>query len=298
MVVLLFLARGRAVPSILVDLSTNGIARIRQPPEKKFYDGVPRGILRRVRSQTGERLGRGWQPDPEREQRLRWWDGAGWTPDTVYVSQQVALGRSVPRWGTVVVVLLLVTAVLNGAAAVADLHGLGLLPGPEGFDAPLRVRYDAYDEQARRLLGLTWVTYMVTVPAWVAWQYHLAELAPAPLVRDTPEMQAGAWFVPVLNLWRPVRDLAQVWRALGRARAPWGLLGAWWAAWTVLLVSFPAGLSLWIKVGSVPQMRDYLHLALAGEVLAALTALLAAAVVVRFSRLARAYVGELRRPGS
>ena len=43
----------------------------------------------------------------------------------------------------------------------------------------------------------------------------------------------GAWFVPILNLFRPKQIVNDVWRAGGPPPEPSFLLASWWTAWLV-----------------------------------------------------------------
>lgn len=102
---------------------------------------------------------------------------------------------------------------------------------------------------ARQLgLGIAhFVIFIVTAIVFVCWFYRVhANLQPlgASGLQYTPGWAAGSWFVPILNLFRPVQIAQEIWRNSdpdaidsGRVRlepSPSStLIGFWWAAWLV-----------------------------------------------------------------
>jgi hypothetical protein len=80
---------------------------------------------------------------------------------------------------------------------------------------------------------------LVTAVVWCVWQFHghtnLVKRHVAGL-RHSPGWAVGWWFVPIANLWKPLRAMSELargsddpegWRA---ARRPWSLT-PWWLAW-------------------------------------------------------------------
>ena len=101
--------------------------------------------------------------------------------------------------------------------------------------------------------------------------------------RDGVTAGVAAWFVPVLNLFRPLRVVGDLWRAGERdARLP-TLLRVWWAMWVIALL---AVLAAWTLLGDAADVGDRQRidgLRAGASVLSAIAAALAIAVVVRVS---------------
>jgi hypothetical protein len=91
------------------------------------------------------------------------------------------------------------------------------------------------------------IIFIVTAIVFVVWFYRVhANLVPlgARNLTYTPGWAAGSWFVPILNLYRPVQIAQEIWRNSdpdavdsGRIREEAAsnsvLIGFWWASWIV-----------------------------------------------------------------
>jgi hypothetical protein len=123
-------------------------------------------------------------------------------------------------------------AVLSVAAVVSDVMELRLLDrliaGEQVSDAEL-----TSDDNRQRVIGLLqFVGYFSAAVVFIRWlhrAYHNVD-AVAPQERRYGHGWAiGAWFVPILALWRPKQIVNDVWRA-GGTDGPGALLWFWWAA--------------------------------------------------------------------
>lgn len=131
-----------------------------------------------------------------------------------------------------------VVAMLSGWAQ----HGLlaemrAGLPIAEG-------RAEANDAREQIIALLQLALILVTVVAWLVWQYRAyanLRLVGSRETEYTPGWSVGYWFIPILNLFRPYQITAELWRRseLSNARDPLGglsgpaLIGAWWIVYLV-----------------------------------------------------------------
>lgn len=172
-----------------------------------------------------------WSPAPVGQEFL--------PPSTLRMVKPIA-GLS-----TALVVLLGATGVLHLLNIVAGLSfrsALGaILADPLMSDAVVNRSMARYGNAT----GLTSVALLVTAVVFVVWFFRLARNAVslgANDLRHSSGWAVGAWFVPVLNLFRPKQIADDLWRASApglpaRATALWqdvprtGRVTAWWTAW-------------------------------------------------------------------
>ena len=125
-------------------------------------------------------------------------------------------------------------------------------------------------------------------------------------LRFRPGWSIAAWFVPVLNLWRPKQIANDIWRgsdpALPVHLDPWSrpvpaLVGFWWAAWIVgLLVSRGAFRSSF-SASTAEEFRTAAIVDLVGLAIEIAGAVLAIVFVRRATARQDARVAELRATG-
>lgn len=103
--------------------------------------------------------------------------------------------------------------------------------------------------------------FLVTMPIWLLWfrrTYRNLPALGARNLRFKPGWAVGAWFVPFLNLVRPVRMTTDIWQASTPAMdvapgTPWGsqssspLIGFWWAAW--LIANYASNIAIRLSFG-------------------------------------------------
>jgi hypothetical protein len=105
----------------------------------------------------------------------------------------------------------------------------------------------------------------------------------------------GAWFVPVLNLWRPKQIANDIWRASDpdaprsqgadwRQRPYPELLSLWWALWIIGSFVGNAAARTWFSGGTVTDLRNAARLDIAVLLLDITAAALAMLVVRRMTR--------------
>jgi hypothetical protein len=91
----------------------------------------------------------------------------------------------------------------------------------------------------------------------------------------------ASWFVPGVNLVRPLQVVGDLWRAGERGAAVPALLRAWWAAWVVALLAVVAAWTLLGEAEDVADRQRIDALRAGATALSALAAGLAIAVVAR-----------------
>lgn len=188
--------------------------------------------------------GEGWYADPQDAQKLRWWDGAGWTPHTHDPVAPAQPYSPLPRWWRGVTVALQVALLLSLAAATFTLYvDLQIL----GFVDDVRFRPDTVVEAdgARidrlvLLTGVEVVALLITGVLFVAWLYsaHHSSRMDRSVLKHGSGWAIGGWFVPVLGLWRPFQMVTDVRRgATGDSTVDVPRTqGWWWGTWTLSYV--------------------------------------------------------------
>lgn len=142
--------------------------------------------------------------------------------------------RYIPLGGRrVAVTIVFVALVLVFAAElVADIRNIRFLDRVPFVDTLSAVNRAAHDGVPGVLATLEIAAYVSAAIVFIVWleaAYRNVDVVDAAERRYGHGWAIGAWFVPVLNLWRPTQIVNDVWRA-STSEAPGGLLLAWWAA--------------------------------------------------------------------
>lgn len=176
-----------------------------------------------------------WEPLPSRPES----PGASqpvWAPEAPYGIS--GLARAV----VVVLCIGIAIDVLSIVSAAFEINLYNrLIDGDEVTDSEI----DADDARVILVSVLQFLIYTVTAVVFLVWFYR-AYVNVRRLGVTEPRYGAGwsigAWFVPILNLWRPKQIANDVWRGSepdlpAPAPGDWAkrpvpaLLGWWWAAW-------------------------------------------------------------------
>ena len=186
--------------------------------------------------------GEGWYADPQDAQRLRWWDGSAWTTHTHdRLAAPQAHHAPLPRWWSGLSLALQLAFLLSLVAAAFTLYvDLEIL----GFVDDIRLRPDTVTEaDGARIDGLIAMsavevaTSLLTLLLLIVWLYtaHHSARMDRTVLKHGSGWAIGGWFVPVLNLWRPLQMVTDVRRgATGEStvdvprRQGW-----WWGTWVM-----------------------------------------------------------------
>ena len=176
-----------------------------------------------------------WYADPQGTDGLRWWDGTTWTAATRPTagssgSHRPSLG---PGWRGLAVALqvVLVVGVLVELSWVAlDLWGWTLAEGwrqdASTVDPAAARRYDTVTLGGAVML---FVTYLAGGVLFITWLFraHRSDRMHGEQLRHGSGWAIGGWFVPILNLVRPLQMVLDLRRGASGSPAS-ALPVAWW----------------------------------------------------------------------
>jgi hypothetical protein len=198
--------------------------------EGAWWHQQPDGTWLRWNDQT-----QAWEPLPSRPES----PGAlqpAWAPGVPYRNSGIA------RAVVVVLCIGIATDLLSIVSGAFEINLYNrLIDGEDVTESEI----DADDARVVIASILQFTIYTVSAVLFLIWFYRAYANVRAlgvPKLRYGVGWSIGAWFVPILNLWRPKQIANDVWRGSDPdlpAPAPddWterpvpGLLGWWWAAW-------------------------------------------------------------------
>ncbi|MDQ3632714.1 MAG: DUF4328 domain-containing protein, partial [Actinomycetota bacterium] len=105
---------------------------------------------------------------------------------------------------------------------------------------------------------LEFVAFLVAAVLFLRWQVVAHRNLPALGDADPRAgVAAGvaAWFVPPVNLFRPLQVVGDLWRAGERGAAVPALLRVWWVVWLVALAAVVAAWTLLGQAGDVDERQ-------------------------------------------
>jgi hypothetical protein len=150
--------------------------------------------------------------------------------------------------------------------------------------------------------------YLITAILFVIWFYRVhANLEPlgARNLKYTSGWAAGCWFVPFLNLVRPVQIAQEIWRNSDpnaiKGEAATGssaLIGFWWAGWIISSVIGNIAGRMTLAVDSPESLRAATAVSMVDDVITIIAALLAVAVVASIDARQTARAEALMMDGS
>lgn len=159
---------------------------------------------------------------------------------------------------------------------------------------------DANDRRERLFgfLGLVGIAEMVFFFAWTYRVYKNLRPLRASQVRFTPGGSVGWYFCPILNLWKPLQAMDDIWHgsvgARNSLRSPNALLvGFWWVTWLASTFIGQASMRLALRsVRTEPTVEELIRstwVAFASEAASVLTLALTIVIVLRVG------AGQIRR---
>ncbi|MGL4178751.1 MAG: DUF4328 domain-containing protein [Dermatophilaceae bacterium] len=204
-----------------------------------------------------------WRPDPASVDRARWWNGSAWTdrvrPGRVHPGRP-ALGPAFSRLSTWVQVSTVVAPLGNLVQAFADrwyTHVLaGELLSPGSVDDGT-VRLTGVVSELAGLTAFTGYALAFAVLVSWLWQVYGCDLVDPGRLTHSRGWVLGSWFVPLLNVVRPYRIVADVRDAAGPAPEPVGVVrraavACWWWAVLVMLGCTVVGAARSAEVAAAP----------------------------------------------
>ena len=91
------------------------------------------------------------------------------------------------------------------------------------------------------LFLLTYIAAAIAVPMWCHRVYRNLPALGSQSLSFSPGWAAGAWFLPVLAVWRPYEVLREVWQNSRPKGESWTLLKIYWATWLI---------ANWVAIGT------------------------------------------------
>lgn len=143
------------------------------------------------------------------------------------------------------------------------------------------------------ILGIaTLLLYLATAVVFVIWFHRLyANLEPlgALKLNHATGWAAGCWFVPFLNLVRPVQIAQEIWRKsdpeagphIARETGSSALIGAWWALWLISSIIGNVSAQLTWSVKTPNDLQSASSLSMVSDGATILAGILALAVVTQ-----------------
>jgi hypothetical protein len=199
---------------------------------------------------------------------------------------------------------LTLTAAASVVSVAFDVHRLSVIShalsdassgNPTRFAADLAAAHTSDDQTAATGI-VEAVTLVIAAVCFIAWfhraYFNLLRLG-ATSTRYGPGWAIGAWFVPILNFWRPKQIANDIWRGSDPghpAEQPlWSgpvspLLWFWWAAWLLTGVLGRVSAQDWNGAASAHALRSATRLDIAAECVSILAAGLAIAVVSKLTK--------------
>jgi hypothetical protein len=195
--------------------------------------------------------------------------------------------RSRANW---VVGLLTAWILVNLLSLLSGYWQLGLLHRIEAGDELTQEEVSANDLREAAVSWVAVAVYLATVVAFLMW-LHRARKNLEPLgalgAQYSSGWAIGAWFLPILNLFRPYQIAQEIYRGSGlnHTSSAWhagpgsALIGWWWTAWIISGIIDNVSFSLSRKTQEVPALISATSSAMVASVAGIVAALLCIGVV-------------------
>lgn len=193
-----------------------------------------------------------------------------------------------------VVRLLVVGIVIDLIAVGSDVFERAFIERVESGELVTESEAEANDVRQGIVGGIQGAVFILTAAFFIAW-FHRAytnlRALGASSLRFGPGWAVGAWFVPILNIWRPKQIANDIWRGSNpvlprEAADAWQdpvppLFMFWWLAYLLGQSIYSAATRLSLRADDIPELKTVSSLLIAGDILWAIAGVLALAVVYR-----------------
>lgn len=203
-----------------------------------------------------------------------------------------ASGEYKPATGTayLTMVLLGVTIIISGVTLASEYMQYQLADRMVKGEQFPEAQLEANDMRQMAIGVVHFLVYIACAITFAVLFYRLyANLLPlgADQLQHTPGWAAGAWFVPLLNLFRPVQIAQEIWRksdpdTVNDRTGESGnsaLIGLWWASWIITNIIAQVAMRVAMNVNSPQSLKTASMAGMVSEVSSIPAALLAIAVV-------------------
>lgn len=160
---------------------------------------------------------------------------------------------------------------------------------------------EASDAQAAAITSLFLLTFLANAIVWIIWQERTSHNARA---LGTEFMQFGpkAWgwfFCPIINLYRPLAVVRELWQVNGRdsSEEP-GFFGVWWVTWIIGSILGNVATNMVTEDADIDQLVLSVEFSIASEVIMIVSAIFAVKVVAEVHRRERTRAeAQVKRSG-
>ena len=301
-----------------------------KPDLERLWDGSQWVDWVRPAGEASDDDSPGWRPDPSDAHRERLWTGVESTPYTRAGNEtppkdQVESGQDdAPRaqakmqyvdptkpkplniFGWIAVISLSLTILSNLYTISTDQRYIKYAEDLIGGTNPGLPQVESAIDDLEVASAAYVITFVIAAIAFICWFYRAYRNLPRRGITDLrygPGWAIGAWFVPILGLFRPKQIANDIWRGsttISQVELPaWGkrpvpsLLGCWWGCWVIGSVLGYIGTRVTANAGSalsatkhvLEQERTGLYVDQVASVLLIAAAVLAIFVVRRISTM-------------
>jgi hypothetical protein len=206
----------------------------------------------------------GWYPAPNGSSEKWWWDGVRWTQPAPQPTFQPAVPRGVGKLALAVQVLLILCAAASVVSIGVETFGIDALADYENGQYAAYERITTYDTINLFTILATSSLLIATGVVWMVWQYKAARHVLG-RTRRSPGWHVASWMIPIVTLWFPYQNIADLWRASGRARPWWQIV--WWVLWLASSAFTQVSNIISNTAVEIAQFRDSLTASLVSEAL-------------------------------
>lgn len=182
-------------------------------------------------------------------------------------------------------------------ASLSNIMQLVLLQGP-----PYTPEMAEANDQRQSAVGLLQTGALVVTSIfflkWVARSNRNARHFGATDLSFSPNMAAGCYFIPVLNLWRPYQAMKENWQA-SRRPTSWReqpgtpILAAWWLLWLLNGAINQVALRMSVAAKGIDELINVTYVLLASDACDIGVTLAALALVYGIDGMQRSWVAGL-----
>ena len=192
------------------------------------------------------------------------------------------------------IIALLAIAVLDAVAVWADWDRYNLLSRIVNGGGYTFAEASASDNRESAVALLQILALIIGAVFFIRWFLDAyRNVDPLGGTRGFTKKWAGwAWFVPIVNLWRPKQIANEIWRASdpdhpdeppSAATALWGVLTLWWVCWLASNFISQFGARMAFNGNTAQGLKNSTAAYLVGDSIDIVAAVLAIAVIVRIT---------------
>lgn len=206
------------------------------------------------------------------------------------------------RWTVRMLIVAVVVDLLAVGSGVMELTLLDQATSSAGIDIGAANANDS----RQMLVGIVQtLVLLATAVLFIRWLRRVTANLPAispGRLRFGTGWATGGWFVPILNLWRPLQVVRQAWRRSDPDPASAGsspdggpvpaIIGLWWAAWIIANITGQASFRLTMGAVEIEEIVTASRITLVSDATSVVAGILAILVVRAVTRRQRRAAGQ------